>query len=67
MTRRRVTFGVKTSQSNVTYDQIRDVWLEAEQEPLFEHAWLWDHFIPLRGPANGAALEAWTLLAAVLT
>jgi len=60
-----VTFGIKTSQSNVTYDQIRDVWLEAEQEPLFEHAWLWDHFIPLRGPANGAALEAWTLLAAL--
>jgi len=64
-TSNRVTFGVKTSQSNVTYDQIRDVWLEAEQEPLFEHAWLWDHFIPLRGPANGAALEAWTLLAAL--
>ncbi len=61
----RVTFGVKTSQSNVTYDQIRDIWLEAEEEPLFEHAWLWDHFIPLRGPANGAALEAWTLLAAL--
>ncbi len=60
-----MTFGIKTSQSNVTYDQIRDVWLEAEQEPLFEHAWLWDHFIPLRGPANGAALEAWTLLAAL--
>jgi alkanesulfonate monooxygenase SsuD/methylene tetrahydromethanopterin reductase-like flavin-dependent oxidoreductase (luciferase family) len=60
-----VTFGVKTSQSNVTYDQIRNVWLEADQEPLFEHAWLWDHFIPLRGPANGAALEAWTLLAAL--
>jgi alkanesulfonate monooxygenase SsuD/methylene tetrahydromethanopterin reductase-like flavin-dependent oxidoreductase (luciferase family) len=64
-TSNRVTFGVKTSQSNVTYDQIRNVWLEADQEPLFEHAWLWDHFIPLRGPANGAALEAWTLLAAL--
>jgi alkanesulfonate monooxygenase SsuD/methylene tetrahydromethanopterin reductase-like flavin-dependent oxidoreductase (luciferase family) len=64
-TSNRVTFGVKTSQSNVTYEQIRNVWLEADQEPLFEHAWLWDHFIPLRGPANGAALEAWTLLAAL--
>jgi alkanesulfonate monooxygenase SsuD/methylene tetrahydromethanopterin reductase-like flavin-dependent oxidoreductase (luciferase family) len=64
-TRNRVTFGIKTSQSNVTYDQILSVWLEADEEPLFEHAWLWDHFIPLRGPANGAALEAWTLLAAL--
>ncbi len=64
-TRDSVTFGIKTSQSNVTYDQILSVWLEADEEPLFEHAWLWDHFIPLRGPANGAALEAWTLLAAL--
>jgi alkanesulfonate monooxygenase SsuD/methylene tetrahydromethanopterin reductase-like flavin-dependent oxidoreductase (luciferase family) len=62
---KRVSFGIKTSQSNVTYDQILKVWLEAEQEPVFEHAWLWDHFVPLRGPANGAALEAWTLLAAL--
>jgi alkanesulfonate monooxygenase SsuD/methylene tetrahydromethanopterin reductase-like flavin-dependent oxidoreductase (luciferase family) len=61
----KVSFGIKTSQSNVTYDQILKVWLEAEQEPVFEHAWLWDHFIPLRGPADGAALEAWTLLAAL--
>jgi alkanesulfonate monooxygenase SsuD/methylene tetrahydromethanopterin reductase-like flavin-dependent oxidoreductase (luciferase family) len=64
-TSNRVTFGVKTSQSNVTYDEILKVWLEADEEPVFEHAWLWDHFIPLRGPANGAALEAWTLLAAL--
>ena len=61
----RVSFGIKTSQSNVTYDDILKIWLEADEEPLFEHAWLWDHFIPLRGPANGAALEAWTLLAAL--
>jgi alkanesulfonate monooxygenase SsuD/methylene tetrahydromethanopterin reductase-like flavin-dependent oxidoreductase (luciferase family) len=60
-----VSFGIKTSQSNVTYDQILKAWLEAEHESVFEHAWLWDHFIPLRGPANGAALEAWTLLAAL--
>ena len=61
----RVSFGIKTIQSNVTYDDILKIWLEADEEPLFEHAWLWDHFIPLRGPANGAALEAWTLLAAL--
>jgi len=61
----RVSFGIKTSQSNVTYDEILKVWLEADEEPVFENAWLWDHFIPLRGPANGAALEAWTLLAAL--
>jgi alkanesulfonate monooxygenase SsuD/methylene tetrahydromethanopterin reductase-like flavin-dependent oxidoreductase (luciferase family) len=59
----RVTFGIKTSQSNLTYAQILKTWLEAEDVPVFEHVWLWDHFIPLRGPVTGAALEAWTLLA----
>jgi alkanesulfonate monooxygenase SsuD/methylene tetrahydromethanopterin reductase-like flavin-dependent oxidoreductase (luciferase family) len=63
--RGRVTFGIKTSQSNVTYDEILRVWLDADAIPVFEHAWLWDHMIPLRGDVNGAALEAWTLLASL--
>lgn len=63
--RGRVTFGIKTSQSNVTYDDILRVWLDADAIPVFEHAWLWDHMIPLRGDVSGAALEAWTLLAAL--
>lgn len=61
----RVTFGIKTSQSGTTYEQIRKVWQEAEEVPEIEHAWLWDHLVPLRGEATGAALEAWTLLAAL--
>ena len=61
----RVTFGIKTSQSNLSYDEILKTWLEADDVPVFEHAWLWDHFIPLRGPVSGAALEAWTLLSAL--
>ncbi len=32
---------------------------------VFEHAWLWDHMVPVRGDIRGAALEAWTLLAAL--
>src|ERR1035438_8383731 len=59
----QVSFGIKTSQSGTTYDQILKVWREAETVPEFEHAWLWDHLVPLRGEATGAALEAWTLLA----
>jgi alkanesulfonate monooxygenase SsuD/methylene tetrahydromethanopterin reductase-like flavin-dependent oxidoreductase (luciferase family) len=61
----RVSFGIKTSQNGVTYDQILSLWREAEAVPEFEHAWLWDHLVPLRGEATGAALEAWTLLAAL--
>jgi alkanesulfonate monooxygenase SsuD/methylene tetrahydromethanopterin reductase-like flavin-dependent oxidoreductase (luciferase family) len=32
---------------------------------VVEHAWLWDHMVPLHGDLRGAALEAWTLLAAL--
>ena len=59
----RVSFGIKTSQAGPTYQQIVQIWREAETVPEFEHAWLWDHLVPLRGDVTGPALEAWTLLA----
>ncbi len=62
---RRVSFGIKTSQMGLTYEEILKVWREADQIPVFEHAWLWDHMVPLRGDIRGAALEAWTLLSAL--
>jgi alkanesulfonate monooxygenase SsuD/methylene tetrahydromethanopterin reductase-like flavin-dependent oxidoreductase (luciferase family) len=61
----RVSFGIKTSQMGVGYEQILRAWREADQIPVFEHAWLWDHMVPLRGDVTGAALEAWTLLSAL--
>src|SRR5215468_10482844 len=63
--RSRVSFGIKTSQSNVSYAEILKIWREADTVPVIEHAWLWDHLVPLRGEVTGAALEAWTLLAAL--
>jgi alkanesulfonate monooxygenase SsuD/methylene tetrahydromethanopterin reductase-like flavin-dependent oxidoreductase (luciferase family) len=60
-----LTFGIKTSQSGLSYGEILRVWREADQVPEFEHAWLWDHLVPLRGDVTGAALEAWTVLAAL--
>src|SRR4029077_13692820 len=61
---RRLSFGIKTSQMGLGYEEILRIWREADQIPVFEHAWLWDHMVPLRGEITGAALEAWTLLAA---
>src|SRR2546423_145123 len=49
----------------LTYAEILDTWRAADAVPAFSHAWLWDHMVPLRGPVDGAALEAWTLLAAL--
>jgi alkanesulfonate monooxygenase SsuD/methylene tetrahydromethanopterin reductase-like flavin-dependent oxidoreductase (luciferase family) len=60
-----LSFGVKTSQQGTGYAEILRVWREADQLPVLEHAWLWDHLVPLRGEITGAALEAWTLLAAL--
>jgi alkanesulfonate monooxygenase SsuD/methylene tetrahydromethanopterin reductase-like flavin-dependent oxidoreductase (luciferase family) len=60
-----ISFGIKTSQSMLTYEQILRVWQEADSIPAFEHAWLWDHMVPLGGPIDGPTLEAWTLLAAL--
>src|SRR3954453_18526750 len=60
-----VSFGIKTSQMGLTYEQIQRVWHEADRIDAFDHAWLWDHVIPLRGDVDADALEAWTLLAAL--
>ena len=62
---RQLSFGIKTSQAGIGYDQILRIWREADQIPVLEHAWLWDHMVPLRGEITGAALEAWTLLSAL--
>ncbi len=60
-----LSFGIKTSQTGVTYEQIRQIWRDADEIPAIAHAWLWDHLVPLRGDVRGAALEAWTLLGAL--
>ena len=61
----RLSFGIKTSQMGLSYQEIQRIWREADEIALFEHAWLWDHMVPLRGDISGAALEAWTLLSAL--
>ena len=60
-----LSFGIKTAPMHAGYDEIRRVWREADDLPEIEHAWLWDHLLPLAGPPGGAAYEGWTLLAAL--
>ncbi|WP_308249732.1 LLM class flavin-dependent oxidoreductase [Sphaerisporangium fuscum] len=62
---KRVSFGLKTVPAHTTYDEILRVWQEADSVPLIEHAWLWDHMLPLMGDPGGPILEGWTLLAAL--
>jgi F420-dependent oxidoreductase-like protein len=60
-----ISFGIKTAPQHTTYEAIRKVWLEADAVPTLEHAWLFDHFSPIKGDLNGPCLEGWTLLSAL--
>jgi F420-dependent oxidoreductase-like protein len=61
----KLRFGIKTAQQFTSYDDILQVWLEADTIPIIEHAWAFDHFIPLGPDQTGPQLEGWTLLGAL--
>jgi alkanesulfonate monooxygenase SsuD/methylene tetrahydromethanopterin reductase-like flavin-dependent oxidoreductase (luciferase family) len=54
-----------TAPSQVAYDDVVRVWREADGIPQIEHAWLFDHLMPIFGDPNGPAFEGWTLLSAL--
>jgi alkanesulfonate monooxygenase SsuD/methylene tetrahydromethanopterin reductase-like flavin-dependent oxidoreductase (luciferase family) len=59
------SFGIMTAPMQVGYDDLRRVWREADAVEAIEHAWLFDHLMPLGGDPLGPAFEGWTLLAAL--
>jgi F420-dependent oxidoreductase-like protein len=61
----KLSFGIKTAQQFTTYESILRVWEEADTIPVIEHAWAFDHFIPLGPDPTGPQLEGWTLLGAL--
>src|SRR4051812_31151350 len=58
-------FGIMTAPSQVDYHDILRVWREADTIPEIEHAWLFDHLLPIFGDPNGTIYEGWTLLSAL--
>jgi alkanesulfonate monooxygenase SsuD/methylene tetrahydromethanopterin reductase-like flavin-dependent oxidoreductase (luciferase family) len=58
-------FGIMTPPSQVEYDDILRVWREADAIPEIEHAWLYDHLLPIFGDRGGPTHEGWTLLSAL--
>lgn len=60
-----LSFGVKTAPQYLTYQQMLRVWKEADANAAFEHAWLFDHLMPVTMDPTGPVLEGWTLLAAL--
>ena len=61
----KLHFGIKTTQY-FPYEVIRRVWLEADTIPAIEHAWLFDHPMPImRSDPSGPCPDGWTLLTAL--
>jgi alkanesulfonate monooxygenase SsuD/methylene tetrahydromethanopterin reductase-like flavin-dependent oxidoreductase (luciferase family) len=60
-----MSFGIMTAPQQVDYPDLLRVWQEADAIPEIEHAWLFDHLMPLGGDPNGPIFEGWTLLSAL--
>ncbi|WP_424533439.1 hypothetical protein ACOZ38_24110 [Sphaerisporangium viridialbum] len=49
-----------TAPSQVDYLDVLRVWREADTIPEIEHAWLFDHLMPIGGDPSGPTYEGWT-------
>lgn len=59
------SFGIMTAPMQVDYHDIVRVWREADTLAEIEHAWLFDHLLPIAGDLDGPIHEGWTLLSAL--
>ena len=59
------SFGILTAPQQVDYAELLRVWREADTVEQIEHAWLFDHLLPIGGDPNGPIFEGWTLLSAL--
>ena len=59
------SFGIMTAPMQVDYHDLLRVWQEADAISEIEHAWLFDHLMPIGGDPAGPAYEGWTLLSAL--
>lgn len=58
-------FALKTRPEHQAWDELLDIWVAADDYPIFESIWNWDHFYPLTGDLTGPNFEGWTMLAAM--
>ncbi len=56
--------GIQLHPQHSTVDELRAAWKRADEIGV-DSIWVWDHFFPLWGPADGAHFEGWTLLSAM--
>jgi F420-dependent oxidoreductase-like protein len=60
-----VRYGIKTSPQETTYDAMKAVWQAADELPVFESAWNFDHFYPIFSDPLGPCMEGWVTLSAL--
>lgn len=58
-------YAIKTPPQHSPWSDILSTWRAADEIDVYESAWLWDHFYPLRPPYDGPCLEGWTALSAL--
>jgi alkanesulfonate monooxygenase SsuD/methylene tetrahydromethanopterin reductase-like flavin-dependent oxidoreductase (luciferase family) len=61
----RPSFGIMTAPMQVDYADLHRVWRESDAIAEIEHAWLFDHLLPIAGDPHGPIFEGWTMLAAL--
>ena len=61
----RPSFGIATAPQQVRYEDLLRVWRDADTVPQIEHAWAFDHLLPIGGDQDGPIFEGWTLLSAL--
>ena len=59
------SFGIMTPPAQVDHQDLLRVWREADGIPEIEHAWLYDHLMPIFGDPDGPTFEGWTSLSAL--
>jgi F420-dependent oxidoreductase-like protein len=58
-------YAIKTPNNHTTWQNMLDVWKEADRIDLFESVWNWDHLYPLRSDPHGTSLDGWVTLSAL--
>ncbi len=59
-------FAFTAAQSNCTWSELATLWDLADELDVFDTAWVYDHFYPLRTGPEEPTLEGWTCLAMLL-
>src|ERR1700746_2340307 len=58
-------FAIKTSPQHTTFKDMLAVWQAADEMPIFESGWTFDHFYPIFSDSTGPCLEGWVTTTAL--